>query len=639
MKLSKLFSCVFAAGLLAAVFTACKDDPEIVPGEDPDTETDGTVTMPTEDVVTTSINYPAAILESGYDEVSERVIARMTSQSTAVTADTKIILMNGKDDFTITPEIWNTLKEVFDRDGIIMITNPDEATRRWLEKSLQFNNTSRDPDGDGIPDWDGNPAGESAYDIYAFTSSGDRLTLDDVYNPAPHDHEIVSVDSLGNVSTETIHHDGDTAPTQYQYGQFAESVAQWANLVLDTNARAAMVSRASSRAGGNAEEYFCNGEFTTDVFTITLKHYDVHNGNLNDNTTVSIPLPFTIKCFASAAYNFNDGSDYYYVELTEEINGADIWKGITKHHPWWFDGWSQAGYAIEQIDIAPKLTANDAGSLNTPQLLKYSPENSVGSKTITTTTGWNIGGGASLGMSKSDKWGLSGGGSFSFNHVNTTAVARTVRDMDVKYASSLSSPEPKWEYTIPRFSLSGARVGGLSDVSDYHTGKKHMTISQVVVWNEKVNPAREQQHILNLDLTIHSYIKYKHYGNSSVTSGKKQTETRKVALPEPGRHKYNYSVVPVKIHDNAEWIQIMTILNDVESYRTLKDFWKCSPRADNVNIADNAARQYYEEHYNELQNNCNRITNIKNTYELKLYNMTTGKFVSDKSIQVKPDDK
>lgn len=32
MKLSKLFSCVFAAGLLAAVFTACKDDPEMVPG-------------------------------------------------------------------------------------------------------------------------------------------------------------------------------------------------------------------------------------------------------------------------------------------------------------------------------------------------------------------------------------------------------------------------------------------------------------------------------------------------------------------------------------------------------------------------------------------------------------------------------
>lgn len=640
MKLSKLFSGVFAAGLLVAVFTACKDDPDLVPGDEQGTETDGTVNMPTEDVVITSINYPAAILESGYDEVSERVIARMTSKSTAVTPDTKIILMNGKDDFTITPEIWNTLKEVYDRDGIIMIANPDEAIRRWLEKSLQFNNTSRDPDGDGTPDWDGNPAGESAYDIYAFTSAGNRLTLDDVYNPAPHNHEIVSVDSLGNVSTEILHHEKDMEPTQYEYGQFAESVARWANLVFNSEAKAKSAFRAASRANGSAEDFFCNGEFSTHISSIQLSNWDIDvNRWSKDAKGKTINLPFTLVYYVSAAYNFDDGCDYYYAELTEELQEKSIWKGIKKHHPWWFDGWSQAGWAIEQTDINLWLTADNPAHLNAPQLMKHSPENSVGSKTITTTEGWNLGGGGNFGFSKANEWGFSGVGSFTFNHVSTTAVAQVVRDMDVTYTSSLSSPVPNWEYTIPRFSLSGARVGGLSDVSDYHTGKKPITISQVAVWKEKVNPEHETAHKIEFRITVHHYMFNKLYGQSSDKFFAKHGKRVYIDLPEPGRHKYNYSLIPVKIHDNDEWIKIMTILNDVESYKMFKDFWKCSPRVNNVSTADNSALQYFNEHYDELQNNCKRITNIKNTYELKLYNMTTGNSVSDKSIMITPGDK
>ena len=129
------------------------------------------------------------------------------------------------------------------------------------------------------------------------------------------------------------------------------------------------------------------------------------------------------------------------------------------------------------------------------------------------------------------------------------------------------------------------------------------------------------------------------YGQSSDKFFAKHGKRVYIDLPEPGRHKYNYSLIPVKIHDNDEWIKIMTILNDVESYKTFKDFWRCSPRANNVSTADNAALQYFNEHYDELQNNCNRITNVKNTYELKLFNMTTGKSVSDKSILITPGDK
>lgn len=639
MKRPRHIFLFLAMALMAGGLTSCEDDPIGPDASEEEENPDETYQMPTEDVVTTLINHPVAVLQSGYDEVSERVIARMTSKTSSVTPDTKVVLMNGKDDFTITPEIWNSLKEVYDRGGVIMITNPDEGTRGWLEKSLEFNNTSKDPDGDGKPDWDGAPAGTSVLDMYAFTASGDDLELVDIYKPGPHSHEVQTVDSLGNTTIETVHHDGDEEPSQYQYGQFAESVAEWVNMVLTPDVPTARSRSGASRTGSEAEEYFSKGETDTKIMYITLYQASIYKDYFDKkNPLTAVTLPVTIKEHASAAYNFDDGCDYYYVEVTAQIQGSNIWKGIHKYHrAEMFTGWSQAGYAIDQIDIAHKLTAKDPDGLSAPTVEKYFPLNSDNKKTITTTRGWNLGAGVNLGLSKSDKWGKTGTGSFNFNHVNTTAVAETVSEMDVIYQSLVTDPDPKWQFTIPRFSLSGAGVGGLSDVLGYHDGKKPITISQVVCWKEKVNPGNEKQHILNLDFKLRHYMKKKHYGRPHILVDRVNAGDIEFTLPEPGRHKYNYTIQPVNIFDNNEWIQIMTILNDVKCYRDLKDFWKCSPRNGDVATADNAARQYFEEHYTELQTNCRRITNIKNTYVLALYNMTTGKTVPGCSLLIKPD--
>lgn len=635
MKLQRLLPLFIAAGLMSAGLASCDDDTPDGGGEGGDIDGD-LVEAPTEDVLKTMIDHPVAILESGYDEVSERVIARMSAQSTAVTPETKIVLMNGRDNYTITPDLWNTLKEVYDRGGIIMITNPDEGTRGWLEKSLQFNNTGPDPDSDGKPDWDGNPAGESIFDIYAFTAAGDHLEMDDIYNPQAHSHEVVLVDSLGNKTNEVIVHDGDEEPTQYQYGQFAESVARWVNIVLDTDERAEQAARAASRVSGSARDFYISGEFDSKIMPVYLSEYDI-TSDVDGARYKSVTLPVTVMYYVSAAYNFDDGYDYYYAELTEETSCTNLWKGIKKHHPYGAaSGWAQAGYAIDQIDVGLRLTALSPTYLNPAQLLSYSPVNVVGSKTVTTTEGWNLGGGASLGLAKTDKWGMTFTGNFTFNHVKTTAVAKTVYDMAVEYKSALGAPEPKWEYTIPRFSLSGALVGSLSDVSDYHTGRKPITISQVVVWKEKPNQALEQDHILHLDYTVHHYMKRKRYGKSSKTLSQAQCSGIDLKVGQPGRHKYNYSLQPVHIHDNAEWIQIMTILNDVSGYRELKDFTKCSPIYDMSCIPNVAACEYLDEHYKELQNNCRRIINVQNTYELALFNMTTGDQISDRTILIKP---
>lgn len=129
MKRPRHIFLFLAMALMAGGLTSCEDDPIGPDASEEEENPDETYQMPTEDVVTTLINHPVAVLQSGYDEVSERVIARMTSKTSSVTPDTKVVLMNGKDDFTITPEIWNSLKEVYDRGGVIMITNPDEGTR------------------------------------------------------------------------------------------------------------------------------------------------------------------------------------------------------------------------------------------------------------------------------------------------------------------------------------------------------------------------------------------------------------------------------------------------------------------------------------------------------------------------------
>lgn len=623
---------VLAMTVLIFGVSACEDDnPELGPSGD-NNSSDKLVEVPVDDVVETMVKYPVAVFESGYDEVSERLLARVTNRSTAVMPDTKVVLMNAADNFNITPDIWNVLKTVYDNGGIIMIANPGEGTRGWIEKSLQFSNVSPDPDGDGEVDWDGNPSTESLYDIYAFTKSGDRLELEDVYNPNPHRSEVVTVDSLGNKSVEIIERTGDEPLTPYQYGAFAESVAQWVNLTLDADAKAESSLRAAKRAGGSAADYFTNGEFKTQIFNLYLSLYQIDK-DVDEQECVDVRLPVTVKSFISSAHNFGDGCDYYYLELTEEATTKTMWNGIKKHHPYGADGWSQAGWAIEGVDVRLDFDRG-SGYAFIPDLVKYSPENSIGSKTITTTRGWNIGGGVSLGLSRADKWGINGSGSFSFTHVNTTAVAETVYDMDVEYKSALSDPSPQWAYTIPRFSLSGSFVGGISDVSGYIDGSKSINISQVVVW--KHLPQIKAYDYFWFYYVVHSYMKRKNYAHKSKIIDISTTYQKRMDLPVPGRVRYNYSIVPVTIHDNSEWIQIMTILNDVSSYNDLKNFEKCSPVDNHPEYADIAAKDYYNEHYNILQNNCSRITNVKNTYELQLMNMDLGTVVSDKTLKIQP---
>lgn len=226
------------AGMMTFGLASCKDDEM-----ETDNETEVNIPLPTEDEVKTTVNKNYAVIGAGFDEVTPYIMKRMTGQrydyapsDTNLADDVEVVFIGQTELMDISEEMYYQIKEVFDRGGAVYLHKPvslaalffdlmlnDELEDfiKWLQEDMGKAETRAEAD-DDVP---------YGRDCYILTRNG-LLDMADIYDGKEITYEatVTETDENGKEHTETVTESFTPGePTDYEYGLFAESVAQWLN--------------------------------------------------------------------------------------------------------------------------------------------------------------------------------------------------------------------------------------------------------------------------------------------------------------------------------------------------------------------------------------------------------------------------
>lgn len=316
MKTKKAFfplhwigACVMSFFLLLS----CSDDEDWEPAPG---DLDIKDEMPTTDKIETRLTHDVALLGSDFGQVTQKVLDRVTGMrhqldplnTTAIPETVELIFIDEAAMLTMERPTVMALKEAFQRGAILYMDKPNGPAAALftiamyddLDKFFQSDMRAAVPTRAG-------EEGMYPYDFFAMSNDQSHLEAAKLFDNQP--VEQTSVDEeTGETSTVTI---TPSDPTDYEYGQFAERVAKWAEEVLNPSA----VIRAEASSNPFAQKKLtkivpCLLDFSTPV---------------NRNKTVTLPAELTF--WVTPLHSFEDNQDYYHIVMEEYFNGLDAYQG------------------------------------------------------------------------------------------------------------------------------------------------------------------------------------------------------------------------------------------------------------------------------------------------------------------------
>ena len=587
------------AGMMAFGFVSCKDD-ELEQAPDFN-EPEVNITIPTEDEVKTTVGKTYAVLGEHFDEVTPYVMKRMTGQrysyspaATELADDVEIVFLDYDALMEISEEMVYEIKEVFDRGGAVYLHRPNALAlmffdlvmydelddfMAWLEEQLKDGGAQTKAGGKS------NPLERDSYII----RRNDHLDLRDIYNGEPVTIEKTIVeeteDGTEQTRTETENVTPDE-PSDYEYGLFAEKVAEWLNGATKTRSS--------------------DGEMLNSAALETIL-LPCHLQRIGDKKVFTYNAE--LKAWVSTLYNFDTKQDYYHVLLEERYPG-DLLK-FDQYYSHKYDvvghRYKVAGYTYGGLSVYPTL---DTEGYTLKDMWNPQPENEGVTQKTDIIDGWNLN--ADLGYDDGLTAKLTGG----FTHQQTVSEISKEINVNLKKDGAKYS----WEYDIPDKYQYKSKLGGFNANLVSTPDKNSISIKSCATrqsWNWLVNNTEGRGNkAFYMDVELEFNAKYA----SSFGSSTGQTKTGvhksrvRIELPVPNRFTKSFSVVADNYQDGKEMELIQTFLNSVQEYKNISKGY-CAPEE---KILDRQMEERWNTMLKTLESFGSKFSGLKNAYTFRL---------------------
>ena len=601
MKTDVSFNHLFLllAGMMAFGFVSCKDD-ELEQAPDFN-EPEVNITIPTEDEVKTTVGKTYAVLGEHFDELTPYVMKRMTGQrydyspaDTELADDIEIVFLDYDALMEISEEMVYEIKEVFDRGGAVYLHRPNALAlmffdlvmydelddfMAWLEEQLKDGGAQTKAGGKS------NPLERDSYII----RRNDHLDLRDIYNGEPVTIEKTIVeeteDGTEQTRTETENVTPDE-PSDYEYGLFAEKVAEWLNGATKTRSS--------------------DGEMLNSAALETIL-LPCHLQRIGDKKVFTYNAE--LKAWVSTLYNFDTKQDYYHVLLEERYPG-DLLK-FDQYYSHKYDvvghRYKVAGYTYGGLSVYPTL---DTEGYTLKDMWNPQPENEGVTQKTDIIDGWNLN--ADLGYDDGLTAKLTGG----FTHQQTVSEISKEINVNLKKDGAKYS----WEYDIPDKYQYKSKLGGFNANLVSTPDKNSISIKSCATrqsWNWLVNNTEGRGNkAFYMDVELEFNAKYA----SSFGSSTGQTKTGvhksrvRIELPVPNRFTKSFSVVADNYQDGKEMELIQTFLNSVQEYKNISKGY-CAPEE---KILDRQMEERWNTMLKTLESFGSKFSGLKNAYTFRL---------------------
>lgn len=587
------------AGMMAFGFVSCKDD-ELEQAPDFN-EPEVNITIPTEDEVKTTVGKTYAVLGEHFDELTPYVMKRMTGMrydhtpaDTELADDVEIVFLDYDALMEISEEMVYEIKEVFDRGGAVYLHRPNALAlmffdlvmydelddfMAWLEEQLKDGGAQTKAGGKS------NPLERDSYII----RRNDHLDLRDIYNGEPVTIEKTIVeeteDGTEQTRTETENVTPDE-PSDYEYGLFAEKVAEWLNGATKTRSS--------------------DGEMLNSAALETIL-LPCHLQRIGDKKVFTYNAE--LKAWVSTLYNFDTKQDYYHVLLEERYPG-DLLK-FDQYYSHKYDvvghRYKVAGYTYGGLSVYPTL---DTEGYTLKDMWNPQPENEGVTQKTDIIDGWNLN--ADLGYDDGLTAKLTGG----FTHQQTVSEISKEINVNLKKDGAKYS----WEYDIPDKYQYKSKLGGFNANLVSTPDKNSISIKSCATrqsWNWLVNNTEGRGNkAFYMDIELEFNAKYA----SSFGSSTGQTKTGvhksrvRIELPVPNRFTKSFSVVADNYQDGKEMELIQTFLNSVQEYKNISKGY-CAPEE---KILDRQMEERWNTMLKTLESFGSKFSGLKNAYTFRL---------------------
>ena len=418
---------VILAGLMFG-FSACSDDDKIE-DDNPVDENPELVDIPTEDQMTEMCHVPVVVIGEGFSDVSEAFLRRVENLQTELTEDAKVIFFKGEDIYNFTVEQCKTIGKAYDNGAILAIDEPKE--KQILDLAVKIT----------APEFAAGFSGEEHdvhfADLMAYnTPRGKQYILHDMFDDDPVTKGYSSGVCTGDMETGTVTTEKTDSVTEskvqeeieltpYTLGLYADEFSKWLNNLDEPRTRTISIGNASRNTSLNE---IVKAQQVTRTYSFYPNDADGFSHLNKDVKGHSVPI--TVDYLIHGAYSFSNDADYYLIEQEISICNSVIWRGT---------GDGEKGWCLTYFNYDAHIEDGRGKRLSRSEgvnVLKYSPNTTTGSQTITTTSSFSLGGNVGVSMSgtgPSFSGVISGGISWGVNHASSlpdVSVINLVMDRD-----------------------------------------------------------------------------------------------------------------------------------------------------------------------------------------------------------------
>lgn len=570
--MKKILSLLMILPMLFGV--ACTDDDVIIePGDEQPEE------LPVNDVVNTTIDQTFAVIGSvaNFDETGACLLNRLRGQQYILPAtgfslsdDVELVLMDNETLVNLEKEDIVGLRKAFDRGVTICLQKPHALAAAFmymtmngaLEEAFKEENqtrlsATRADAGDGDAD-----AAFFPYDMVCMKLGQEVIKLLDVYDSKEQSLTITDDESKETHNVTVTPRE----PTAYEYGIYAEDIAEWIN-------ETAVAKTRGSDIATRADETDNPIQNTTVVpcYIDPAAVFESHKGiTIDADKREALKPRYTsgkVRIWTTVAYNFDKDEDYYHVIIEEEFNAkTDIYTKEMKLNK----KWKATGFTFGGQDVYIRWT-NGGGRLNLPLKDEWNrqPNNEGAITSKEEINGWSIGSSVSVGMA---------GPMVDFSASNTFSTGVTTTHKEVNHALNTNYNMGDYkDWTSWMYNIDGPKTDGGKVIEPAPGSPSIALCTSRQAWNWLVSDTKgaiKDDYIpLEFMEQIDFKAKYRIYASGSTPiSGtviiNKDRGIKNVQLPVPARFSKSYSVVCSNIlSDN--WEKIEKQFNKSKAYNDL----------------------------------------------------------------------
>lgn len=621
MKKNFLILCrgLFIAAAMMTGFAACSDDDEEIINNDDEEITEWV--RPTEDVIQNHIDLKTVVYGS-FDEVTERVIARITSPQIGNTArtefipeDAQLVIMDNNTMLDLSKEQIDALHDAYQRGTICYLHKPNAFGAALFYAAMEMGSdallattksqTRADDDSWLYP-----------YDVVMMHKEKGVCQLADAYSSEPYTRtsvvdkiDVETEEIISSKQEEKVYYQME--PNTYEYGQLAEELADWIN---DPEKAKSAITRTESK---NVLD-----EVPGKV-VIPIYFEDCSKWN---NSRLSHPA--ILYYWISSLYNFDADQDYYHVILQEEYDASQGYRGkyAQRNNTWGAYDTKYLGQAYNGPHVYAWMP--DYGF----KVEQWNEQPMIDGKITDTETvkGWSIG--ASIGYSSGFM------GSLSPTYSSSTKVSALEKEMKVIFNKdqSLVIRDPheiwpditadnamEWEYDYGAKSCMGFSKGPQPQVkktpSEYALCRNISRPMQSWNWiltDTKKKNASYFECRVNVVFPVISTIGTPTGGKIDQTNMKNEVQhLAHIQLPSVNRYKHTYSLMHGTINDLEEWNRLYPILTQGSTA-----FAAFANHESRCGRSEDALEEKIAAEWNEIADKLKglELPRLENTYRIRL---------------------